>query len=121
MGMITICYSLSVNWSLAICYLLSVTCYMFLAFWCYLHETSYYLQKLVPFARCCTSRNFLFSYLPNIPYFHVLLFSFYSPFPIFPIFPPQEAHIYDYDHKRPFRVMQSFTTLKSFKYLSVIL
>ena len=42
----------------AICYLLSVTCYMLLANWIFLFETCYYLQKLFPFARCCTSRNF---------------------------------------------------------------
>ena len=34
---------------LAICYLLTES---------FLSETCYYLQKLFPFARCCTSRNF---------------------------------------------------------------
>ena len=43
-----ICYKI-----IAIHYLLSVTCNMNL-----LSEICYYLQKLVPFARCCTSRNF---------------------------------------------------------------
>ena len=28
--------------------------------WIFLSETCYYLQKLVPFARCCTSRNFYY-------------------------------------------------------------
>ena len=28
------------------------------AIWIFLSETCYDLQKLVPFARCCTSRNF---------------------------------------------------------------
>ena len=45
---------------IAICSSLSVTCYMLLAIWIFLSETSYYLQKLVLFARCCTSRNFFF-------------------------------------------------------------
>ena len=42
----------------AIRWLLFTTCYLWLAIWLFLSETCYYLQKLVPFARCCTSRNF---------------------------------------------------------------
>ena len=42
----------------AICYLLSVPCYMLLANKIFLSETCAYLQKLFPFACCCTSRNF---------------------------------------------------------------
>ena len=48
-----ICYLM-----IAIYYLLFVTCYKFLAIWIFLSETCYYLQKLVPFVCCCTSRNF---------------------------------------------------------------
>jgi len=47
---------------LAIFDLLSMTCYMLLAICILLSETCYYLQKLVPFARCCTSRNFFRMY-----------------------------------------------------------
>ena len=43
---------------LHVIWLLFITCYLCLAFWIFLSETCYYLQKLVPFARCCTSRNF---------------------------------------------------------------
>ena len=42
----------------AIRLLLFVTCYLCFAIWIFLSETCYNLQKLVPFARCCTSRNF---------------------------------------------------------------
>ena len=42
----------------AIRWLLFTTCYLWLAIWLFLSETCYYLQKLVSFARCCTSRNF---------------------------------------------------------------
>ena len=52
-GFDNICYK-----KIAIYYLLSVTCYMFLAISIFLSETCYFFQKLVPFARCCTSRNF---------------------------------------------------------------
>ena len=54
--------------ALAICYLLCTTCVLMLSI--FLDQTSYYLKKLaisckklVPFARCCTSRNF-FLYIP---------------------------------------------------------
>ena len=47
----------------AIRWLLFITCYLWLAIWIFLSETCYYLQKLAPFARCCTSRNFSFSVL----------------------------------------------------------
>ena len=47
--------------SIAIYYSLSVTCYMLLAISIFISETCYYLQKLVSFARCCTSRNFFCS------------------------------------------------------------
>ena len=33
---------------------------MLLAFWGFLSKTWYFLQKRVPFTRCCTSRNFCF-------------------------------------------------------------
>ena len=42
----------------AIRWMLFITCYLWLAIWIFLYETCYFLQKLVPFARCCTSRNF---------------------------------------------------------------
>ena len=45
---------------IAICMLL-VICdflHMLLAFWIFLSKTCYYLQKLVSFRSCCTSRNF---------------------------------------------------------------
>ena len=42
-------------------WLLFITCYLWLAIWIFLSTTRYYLQKLVPFARCCTSRNFFFN------------------------------------------------------------
>ena len=42
----------------AIRWLQFITCYLWLAIWIFLSETCYFLQKLVPFARCCTSRNF---------------------------------------------------------------
>ena len=48
----------SLRWFLHVGYMLSVTFYMLLAIRIFLSETCYYLQKLVPFARCCTSRNF---------------------------------------------------------------
>ena len=44
--------------SIAIYYSLSVTCCMLLAIWILISDTCYYLQKLVSFARCCTSRDF---------------------------------------------------------------
>ena len=43
-------------------WLLFITCYLWLAIWIFLFETYYFLQKLVPFARCCTSRYFLSQY-----------------------------------------------------------
>ena len=43
---------------IAICYMLSVIRYLWLAISYFFSETCYYFQKLVPFARCCTSRNF---------------------------------------------------------------
>ena len=49
--MIAICMSF------VICDFLYVTCYLNL----FISETCYYLQKLVSFARCCTSRNFFSS------------------------------------------------------------
>ena len=58
--MIVICYMLSV-----ICDLQSVT---------FFSETCYYLQILVPFARCCTSRNFC--YLPGKPESYAINFWF---------------------------------------------
>ena len=45
----------------AIRWLVSTTCNLWLAIWLFLSETCYYLQKLVPFALCCTSRNFFFN------------------------------------------------------------
>ena len=43
--------------ALAICNLLDNTCVLMLSI--FLYKISYYLQKLVPFAHCCMSRNFL--------------------------------------------------------------
>ena len=54
---------LSDDWSflLAICDLLYVTCCLN-----FLSETCYYLQKLVPLARGCTSRNFHIQFWSSI-------------------------------------------------------
>ena len=51
---------------IAICYLLSGTLYLLLALWFFLYETSYYLQKLVSFARC---RNFFFTFSSVVYFF----------------------------------------------------
>ena len=60
--------SLTCYLALAICYLLSVTCYMLLAFFLKLVIT---YTNLFPFARCCTSRNFLSG--PESRYFEEIL------------------------------------------------
>ena len=39
-------------------WLFFVTNYLWLSIWIFSSQICYYLQKLVPFARCCTSRNF---------------------------------------------------------------
>ena len=57
---IDFCYILSVTrylWFI-ICDSLSVTCNLLLDIRIFFSESCYYLQKLVTFARCCTSRNF---------------------------------------------------------------
>ena len=55
---------------IAICYLLSVTCCLWLDTWIFWSETCYYLQNLVLFPRCCTSRNFWIMTPPLTNHFH---------------------------------------------------
>ena len=57
--------------------MLSVTCYMFFAIWIFSSETCYYFKKLVPFARCCTSRNF-FNYSDEKAQNHSTHFYFFN-------------------------------------------
>ena len=51
-------FMVQLHFVFALRWLLFITCYLWLAIWIFLSETCYYLQKLVRFARCCTSRIF---------------------------------------------------------------